>query len=277
MKVDNPFSREFLTRYPIEAARVLEQVAADDVTALLAELPPDTVVPVVTAMLPAYAVTCLVKMDPNSAAQLLAALPVSSAARIFQLLTTTQQDEVARYLSDKVRKRIYRLLQYAPLTAGDLMEVSVPMLPEELSVADALRRIERRRTTISCDIYIVNNTQQLAGVIELGQLMSASHHVKLREIMQSRMPRIFANTNADKVISNPGWLTHKQLPVVDRDNILLGVLDYTRVQTEMGMRAIGSHDPLDNVLSLASLYWLSLIQLLDSLLHSTPVSKGKRS
>ena len=49
MKVDNPLSREFILRYPVNSARVLEQVSPEHVAAYLKELDPPIRNPLITA------------------------------------------------------------------------------------------------------------------------------------------------------------------------------------------------------------------------------------
>ena len=142
MKADNPVSSEFLRRYPVEAARILEHVAADDVAALFTELEIETTTPVLVALLPNFAAACLSKMTSMAAARLLTAMSVSHAAHLYRLLAPPKQAEVSGHLSDKVRNRIYRSLEYIPLSAGDLMKYTFTMLPEDLTVADAIQRIE---------------------------------------------------------------------------------------------------------------------------------------
>ena len=276
MKVDNPLSREFIVRYPFEAAQVLEQVHPDNVAALFSQLSSEIVIPVIVTMLPTTAAACLEMMEVAPAAKLLTGLPVSRAARIFSLLSLSKKKELAGHFSKSTRSRIYRLLEYAPLSAGDLMDPSVIALPEELTVDDTIRRIGYLSSAVSCDIYLVDKANQLKGVIELGRLMRQDRHTRLRDIMTRKIQPVFANMQAEKLLSHPGWMTRKALPVVDRDNTLIGVLDYTRVREAMTVDMVSPHDPMQNLLSLAGLYWLSMTQLLDSLLSVSPTSKGRQ-
>jgi magnesium transporter len=276
VKVDNPVSGEFLSRYPAEAARVLEHISAEDVAALFGELSSETIIPVLIAMLPNVAAACLGEMGAQPAAKLLTEMPVPRAAHIYRQISPITQKELSDHLSYKIRNRIHRFLDYAPLSAGDLMSQTVTMLPDELTVADAIRRIEHIRHAISCDIYIVDNTHRLLGVIELGRLFTSDHHKKLRDMITKKPNSVSVHANLEKLLSHPGWATQHRLPVVERDNILVGVLDYTRLKEATGERVIRAHDPLDNLLSLAGLYWLSLMQLLDSMLSISRTNKGKR-
>ena len=275
MKVDNPVSAEFLSRYPVDAARVLEHLSSEDVAALFSALTSVTIVPVLVAMMPNVAAVCLEKMEALAAAKLLTEIPVSHSAHIYRHLSAAKQKELSEYLSDKIQSQIRRFLDYAPLSAGDLMEHTFTMLPEELTVADAIRRIGHFRHAISCDIYVVDNKHRLTGVIEVGRLFTTRHQTRLRDMVAGKTQSISVHAKLEKLLSHPAWTKLYKLPVVDRDNILVGVLDYTRLKEAAGERAITTHDPLDNLLTLAGLYWLSLMQLLDGMLGMARTKRGE--
>jgi magnesium transporter len=276
MKADNPLSQEFLLRYPVEAARTLEQVSAEDVAGLFNELSTETITPVLIAMLPDMAVTCLAKMQGLPAAKLLTALPVNRAARIYRLLPSDKQKELAGSLPDKTRNRIHRFLNYASLSAGDLMDPNVTLLPDNLTVADAIRRIERHRQSISCEIYLVNELHQLQGVMDLGKLLISDHHARLRDIMNRAVRPVSAYASAAKLLSHPAWAGRHRLPVVERDNTLVGTIGHTRLLEATGEESVTTYDPLENLLSLAGLYWLSVTQLLDIFFNTGNSRKGER-
>ena len=276
MKTDNLLSQEFLMRHPVEAARTLEQVSVEAVAILFNNVSAQTTVPVLNTMLPDIAAACLGKMQALSAARLLAELPVTRAARIYRLLSDEKKTELSAHMPDKNRKRIQRFLSYSTLSAGDLMDPSVNELPDDLSVSDAIRRIERHQEAVSCEIFIVNNSHQLLGSMELGKLLTSGHHQKLHDIMNRSIRPVSAHANAASLLSHPGWAGRQRLPVVERDNTIVGVLGRNRLLEATGEEPATAHDPLENVLSLASLYWLSVTQLLDTFFNVERSREGER-
>ena len=277
MKVDNPLSRDFLVRYPVEAARTLEQVSASHVAALLSELPLPLSTPVMAAMLPAKAASSLALLTDASAAKLLADLPVASAARIYRLLSQSKQNSVSTQLSQKVLTQLQHYLDYPATSVGALLDSMIEMLPQKTTVADAIRHIERLEHSISNEIYIIDDSHELVGMVELGKLLTANHNARLGDIMSRKTQPVYAHVTALSLLSHPGWVTRRRLPVIDRDNTLLGVLHYTSLQDSAGgMDFRQSRDPLENLLSLASLYWLSMAQLLASVLNIGSTDTGDK-
>ena len=263
--------------YPVEAARVLEQVPDEHVAALFNELPLQIGAPVLASMLPEKAVACFLKFSGSFAAKLVVVLPVISLARLYRLLVPAKQDELLSFLSDKSRGELRRYMAYPPTSAGVLLNPVIDVLPDNITVVDAIRRIEQNQHSVACDIYIVNDAHQLLGVIELGKLFITGHHIRLRDIMQRKTQSIPAHATASTLLLHPGWNTHRRLPMVERDGTLIGALDYSYLQKTLGETgAMDTNDPLENMLSLAGLYWLSLAQLLDSILGIARTDTGEK-
>ena len=268
MKIDNALSMKYLQDFPAEAARTLEQVAAKDVAALFSELPVQVVVPVVSVMLPEKTAVLIEFIEQKLVGKLLSEMPVPSAARVYSLLNASEQELLQKSLTDKKFKQIYRYLKYPSLSVGALMDVRVDVLPVNITVADAIRRIEHLPHASKCEIYIVNDAYQLQGIVELGRLLTSNHHALLRDIMIRKAQPVSVHALADSLLTHPGWKNRRRLPVVERDNSLLGVLEYNRLYKVYGdNNKTTINDPVENVLSLTHLYWLSLVQFIDSLVN----------
>ena len=277
MKVDNPLSREFLLNYPTEAARVLEQVSNEDVAAFFSELPSQTVIPVLAAMLPEKAAACFGIMVTPTAVKLVTDLPLSTAACIYRLLPRTKQDELSGSLSSKTRNQLRRYMKYPTTSVGAMLDPNVDTLPDTVTVSEAIRRIGRLNHSVNCDIYIVDETHHLVGMIEIGRLFTSSGQAKLRDIMIRKTRSISVHATAETLLTHPGWKLRRSLPVVERDNTLIGVLNYKILRDSIGETDSGSsNDPLENLLSLAALYWISVAQLLASIFSVSEPNKGDR-
>jgi Mg/Co/Ni transporter MgtE len=277
MSVENSMSLQFLTRHPVDAARVLEQLSPLDVAALFEETPTNVAATALAAMLANSSAACLSVMDPETAAALLDSMPVTNAARIFSLLSQEKQKVLSKELSAKTRKRILRFLSYRALSAGDLMNPNVDMLMENLTVADAIRRIERHRQSVKCEIYIVDKLHRFLGFVDLGNLMTSRQQVRLRDIMGRSLPTVSVHASSESLLNNSSWAGRRRLPVVESDNTLVGILDYERVKEAVDKDYNQNRDPMENLFSLAGLYWLTLVQLLDSMLNIAVVKKGDNS
>ena len=268
MKVDNSMTQTFLTSYPADASRVLELLPEKYAIALLNDLPVSLTTPVIKAMLPEKSAAVLASLDKSLASKIMAELPVSSMARIYRLLEPAQQESMSLLLDDKSKRVLQRFLTYPPSTAGALVDPCIDILPENITVSDAIRRVEHSSHVVMGDLYIINENFQLTGVIELGKLLISKHHLKLRDVMNRKTQSISVHANSSTLLAHPGWRKKSKLPVIERDKTIVGILDYRKLQEELGETGLSTvADPLDDMLSLVSLYWISMARLLDSLFN----------
>lgn len=282
MKAHNALTHEFLSDFPVAAARVLERLPSAQVAALLRELSLSNGEDAVAAMLPQAAAGALLAAGERGA-ELLAELPAASAARIFRSLTIAERESMAGHLPEKVLGRIQRHLRYPPGSAGALASSGqVDVLPQAITVKDALERLGHADSPADCEIYAVDDDFHLTGMVETGVLLTADRHARLSSVMRRNPVSLQVHAQADALLGHPGWLTNRRLPVVDRDEVLVGVLSYSRlrqdVRSEVGG---GGRDPMHNLLSLTGLYWVTAAKLLENVLGgaespSPRVKQGKR-
>lgn len=274
MRADNPMTLAFLLRYPVEAARILEQLSSAQVAALVSELPTGARTPVLAVMLPERLAASLLVLPPQMASAILAELPLSSAARAYQQLTPSDKQALSAWLPKDSLKRIRQFTRYPADSVGALCMTAIDSLPQEMTVHDALRRLEQNGHPIDSEIYITDDQHHLRGYIETGKLIAARHPLRLHEVMTRKTHAINAQLSADTVLSNPGWKNRLQLPVVDRDNILIGALNLQSVRDALGNASYtGPQSPMDTLFSFAGLYWQVMAQLLDSALNISPPKK----
>ena len=277
MRADNPLTLEFLSRYPIEAARILEQVGAEHAGALFNELPVNSRAAVMTAMLPEKMAACLLSIDSPLAAKLLAELPLASGARVYRQLSTAGKQQLTPFLAKDTLKKIKQFVKYPVNSVGALCITGIDMLPHGMYVNDALRRLEHPGRPVNCEIYVIDETHRLEGTIELGKLMASKPHAKLHEIMTRKTHAISAMVSASTVLNHPGWKKRRRLAVIDRENVLVGALDYNDLKEAVGSSEFSAtQDPAQNLFSFASLFWQVMAHLMDSVLNISSNNKGER-
>lgn len=276
MEVDNSLSREFILNYPSEAARVLEQLSIEHVAALFNELPVEQIVPVLIAMLPRNAAACIEVMPLAKVVRLIAEMPIAVAARLYRFLSRAYQEDLSGSLSEKKRRQLQRYLMYPSSSAGSLVDSEIDLLPENMTVNEATRHLKQFDHPVRFGIYIINDKHQLVGIVDPGKLLISDLHARLKDIMMHKVQSISAHVDYESLLQHPGWRSHRRLPVVERDNTLVGTLHYTRLQEAVGnLDARTDINTVNGFLSLAGLYWLSLAQFLDGIL-SIRSDKGGR-
>jgi len=278
VKADNPLTQTFLSRYPAEAARILEHISPHHVALLLNELPAINRAGLMTMMLPEKLAACLLTLTPEKSALLFVDLPVSAAARVYRNFPASTRQSLSSLLSKDFVKRIQQFVRYPAHSAGALSVTAIDILPRDITVSEALRRLEHPGRALNCELYVIDAMHHLEGSIELGKLITSKQNARLHEIMTRKTVAINALVRADTLLTHAGWKTRRRLPVVDRTNILLGALDYADLEDAVGkITYADAHDPVENLFSFAGLFWHVMAELLESVLNISRTQKGERT
>ncbi len=158
-------------------------------------------------------------MSPDDRAYLLDEVPAKVAKRLLGLLTPEERATTAL------------LLGYGENTAGRIMTPEYIDLKSFVTVGQALEKIRRvglDKETIYYS-YVTDEKRRLIGIVSIRQLVLADPDVRVADIMEQDI--IFAHTDDDQED-----VAHKMqkydllaLPVVDRENRLVGIITHDDV------------------------------------------------
>jgi magnesium transporter len=200
---------------PEERQNVFNIIAQTDLVGLfLSELDQSIMLELVENLTPKFMVEVIKDMASDDAADIIEALPTDSANEIRELMARGDREEVDG------------LLQYHPETAGGLMSPDFMALEEELSVGDAIKKVQERseEKEMSFYLYLVRGDRTLAGVVSLRELLMHPPYRVLKNIMNSKVVAVSTDTDQEEVAHIVSKYDILAVPVVDSNNILQGIV-----------------------------------------------------
>ncbi len=254
----NNLSRHFLEERPRESAKVLENFASDELVLFLEMHPDDLIANVVRYFMPGSAVACLMGMQVKKAAGILEQLGVDTAARLLRRMRSKDQLTLLNAVSGNYANRLKSILRYPAGTVGQHMSPNIFIASETMLVSDVFSAARHATSELQGDIYIVTDAQHLVGLVDVKNLVFADPGREVNEIM--RIPDVVLNarTNLDYVKDHPKWRFKEALPVVDHNNMFVGVLK----RSVMFEALSGDQNPnrseetfMDTVMEVAGLFW----------------------
>jgi magnesium transporter len=204
---------------PEQGARLIEglddEAAADAMEEIDTELQRD-----ILENIPAdRAADILQTMGPDEAADLIARLPEERAQELLSLMTPEESEDVQD------------LLEYEENSAGGLMTTDLIALNQDKTVAEALEavRLNLREQDIRASyIYCVPDETQdecsLLGTVSLWDLLLASPHQLLQEIMETDIISVQPDTDPRSVAQIMAKYNLLAIPVVSESGILEGIV-----------------------------------------------------
>jgi magnesium transporter len=246
----------FATEHPIDFARLVEGGTPEDVAHVLAQLDHETASIVLARMTPSAAAAAICLIELENAAEILSDAGASNAAGVLARCPEAARRKLLGLMSGREADAIRRLLVHAAHTAGSIMDALVPCIADDASVSEALQLIRDQVVHALYYVYIVDRHQHLVGVTTLRELFQAEPSASVLSVMRERPAKLQAHASLAAVTAHPGWRHYHALPVVDRENVLLGAIRYDTaraVERELG-QAVRRTNVSQTAGALAQLY-----------------------
>ncbi len=154
------------------------------------------------------------KMSPDDRVQLFDELPAKVVKKLLSALSPGE------------RKVTAELLGYKPETAGRLMTTEFIDLKEMQTAQEALSLIRKRApfTETIYSLYVTDKERHLTGILSLRDLVVAEPHMQIGEVMTREVVNTTTDTNQEDVARAIQRYDFLALPVVDKENRLVGIV-----------------------------------------------------
>ena len=227
-------------------------------------------------------------------------LPPEEIADILQNVQDDLAKKVHGVLDQEERREVEEILQYPEDSAGRIMTTEFLKFQGGTSVAQTILEFQTLATDMDAPfyIYVVNDLNQMMGVLSLRQLLLHPPETQLNEIMESEFIAVSVDTDQEQVAVLVSRYNFLALPVIDHNNHLVGivtvddVLDVLREEaTEDILRMAGAGDDREILLKstlesarirfpwlmaswIGGIFALGIIGAFESILSQTVVLAG---
>lgn len=161
--------------------------------------------------------------DPTVSAICSSSAP-DDAADLLDFLTEERRERILELLG-ATRPRLESLLEGEEETAGSLMNTDFFALDEDVTVAQAIEAIRQYpRKESFFYVYCVDSEGHLVGVLSLRSLILAAPTTPIKSIMVQSVVRTQIDSAPEEVAQLVSKYDLLSVPVVDHQNVLVGVV-----------------------------------------------------
>jgi magnesium transporter len=245
------------------ATAILEALRPPDQADLFSELDDEHQVALLPELDPADSANILEKLDDQEAAELVAVLPAEAVIRIVDEM---EPDEAADLLGDlhpeqaetvlaslEDPEEVRPLLLHPDDSAGGLMTSEFLALRRKMTARDAIQAIREWKPEAEevHYLFVVDRAGVLAGAVSMRQLLLADRESRLEEIMDPEVISVRAGVHQEECARLMSRYDLLALPVVDANNVLLGVVTVDDVvdvlvdEATEDIQRLGGAEPLD--------------------------------
>ncbi len=222
--VTKALERRYLLDYPGSAAQRLEMLSAEEAANALAGHPSSAVVPVFSKLAPDVAGAIVGHLSPAMRSSLLEELMPNDAARLLGQLDEPDRTEMLARLQPSVSAEIIRVMSFPLDSAGWLMDARITYFRGDLSVEEAVGRLRHSRAPATRSLFLVDADNKLVGRVGIQEIAVAPHGTYLRELAHGVEARVSQVTPREEVVEILEKYKLADLPVVDTEGRLLGVI-----------------------------------------------------
>ena len=219
-KLNKLYSR----RYPAEVAQYIELLPTEDAIAVLSkisirelilvweQLPTNTQDELLAHFSEDMVRLLLSRLDPSQSANMLSRVNAEQREVYFGLLDSTTSDEL----------RV--TIDYAPDTAGRLMDPHIFPFRGEMTVEEAQQRLRKYKPKNLLELYLIDDHAHLIGRVDLQNLIVAEPEQLLSTISRNIVATVQDITTRDEVLDIIEQHKLASIPVVDFSGKFLGVI-----------------------------------------------------
>ncbi|MBM7709995.1 magnesium transporter [Enterococcus lemanii] len=168
----------------------------------------------------------LSEMRPSYAAQMLASMYTDNAVDFLNLLGKKETNKYLSLMSNEDVAEIRELLHYEDDTAGSIMTTEYVSIVANQTVRSAMYVLKNEADMAETIyyIYVINQEEQLVGVISLRDLIVNEDDTLISEIMSERVIAVHVGDDQVDVAQTFRDYDFLALPVIDYDDRLLGIV-----------------------------------------------------
>ncbi len=211
-----------------------------DIAALLFGLQ-ETKIPLVFRLLPKeLAAETFVEMDidnqellirsfsDNELKEVLDELYVDDVAALVEEMPANVVKRILKQADPEMRKSINQILQYPENSAGSLMTTEYVSLRPDMTVEESILRIRRqgvdKETIYTC--YVTKDRKLLGLVTVKDLLLAEDDEMLVKDIMLTNLISVTTHTDQEEVALMFGKYNFLALPVVDKENRMVGIVTF---------------------------------------------------
>jgi len=219
-------TRQFLVEYPDRAASAIEAARLTEVRPVLARLDAHLLAPMFEHLAADVAAALVRQLPENMRDRLLDELASQTAVAIVAQIPDEERAALLASLADGPRRRIEAMLDYPADTAGRIMDTRIPMIRRSATVGDAAERLSASGFRPLGNLFVVDGRGRLAGRVLVSDLAVSKADVPLDRLLRKVRQAIPVTASREQVAEMLDQLRLPELPVIDHDGRLIGLVHY---------------------------------------------------
>lgn len=222
-----PQLRDELTALePADIALVLDELPEDRLPLLYRLLPKELAAEVFVEMEADLQELLIRTFSDTELKEVLDELYVDDTVDLIEEMPANVVKRILKHADPETRRSVNEILKYPEDSAGSIMTTEFVDLKRDMTVEDAFKRIRRtgvdKETINIC--YVTDPSRHLLGLVSIRTLLLAEEDDILEDIMETNVVSVTTLDDREDVAQDLSRYDFLAMPVVDRENRLVGII-----------------------------------------------------
>ncbi len=227
VKDKDEFKEQILKYHPYDVASIFDSIEESDRQKLYRLLSPEEFADIFEQIGVDEAAEYIKEIDEDFAVSLMEEVDNDDAADIIQAIDDDQiQKSIIELLSKEKTESFDELSKYDDDLAGSIMTNSFITINADITVKEAMKEvvIQAPDSEVVNDIFVVDDADELKGVLALADLVVARGHVMVSDVVKPHFQYVKTRDDIDYVLNVIRDYDVNVVPVLNSSNKLRGVI-----------------------------------------------------
>jgi len=214
------------TLHPSDLADILEDLGKKSSTSVFSALDEEKAADVLEEMETQTQIHIIESLPVNKVADVLEKMPADEVADILDEIEDEKAEMLLKEMDSESSQEVRELLEYPDNSAGGLMTTDFLAFRSGLSVDDVIKelRLKKPESSELYSLFVTEENDELVGTFNLRDLIIAQPDTSVGQIMKSEPIFLYDDQKVDDIAETISKYNLLAVPVVDRDNLLQGMV-----------------------------------------------------
>lgn len=214
------------TMNPVDIAAVFEDLQSEKTALLFRLLPKETAAETFVEMDEKTQQLLIHGFSDTELKEVIDELYVDDAVDLIEEMPANVVKRILRQADPQTRKEINEILKYPEDSAGSIMTTECVILRPKMTAEEAIKRIRRtgidKETIYTC--YVSDTHSTLIGIVTIKTLLLSDDDEVIENIMETNVISVNTLDDQEEVAQMFNKYNFLALPVVDKENRLVGIV-----------------------------------------------------
>lgn len=217
--------------HPSDLADILEELAPAERHAVFTSLDEEIAAETLEEVEPKLQKSLVSALDSEQVAGIVEEMDPAAAADLLAELPEEKSEAILGEMDPEERQEVEELLEFSHDSAAGRMTTEYVALPMSASVAQAIAALRDFEGDIEpiTDVYLIDQEGHLTSLVPVVRMLLASPEMPLAEVPEGHLITCHTDANGRKVAELFDKYNLRSLPVVDKEQHLVGVVHAEQV------------------------------------------------